>query len=328
MSDFKLPDPKKNAGRVLGLGVLGGLGLLTYSYILPWLNKVVWGTVELMIGAVAVGVIGYILLSPKFWKRTRIILDTFGEILFKGFIEMNPFTILTLQLDKAEKDRNELLEQSKRLKGQEANLAIQITEHKVSMREAAAEMEICKKRLASDPTNEDVQMALESSSVTFVNSKDFVDSVSPILTDIRRLTEFADKAYRKSGNALKNARTTIAMQRAKYEAVTAGSSAMKKALRAFTGDTEMNKAGAIALDKLRIDIANKVGTIKTCLQATSNIMNERDLKDAAKVALAVETADRLNIDATFEYVPTMVDGPDAIQLPGRTNKYLETLKQP
>lgn len=331
MADFKLPDPKKGTGKILGLGLLAAGGLMIYWYLLPFLLTIVWGTVELAIGIAVASVLAWILLSKKFWVRTRMILEALGEIMFKGFVEMNPFTILTMSLDKAEKEREELMEQNKLLQGQESKLYAQVKQQQQLMRESAEEVKIVQDKLRKNPVDEDAALALETSTTNFNNAKDFVDTVAPIHADIQKLVVFTEKAYRKSGNSLKNAKNTVLMQKAKYEAVTAGRNALSKAWKAFTGDPEMNKAAGIALAKLQTDIANKVGAIRTTLKATSDIMNERDLKDAAKVSLAAQTVEQLNIDQTFDYVPsveTLTGGSVTSQTQGeiKKNKYIDYLK--
>lgn len=329
MADFKLPDPKKTSGKVVGIGLLVALGLLGYYYLLPFLLTIVWGTVELAIGVAVASVLLFILTSKKFWKRSRIILEALGEIMFKGFVEMNPFTILTMSLDKAEEERTELLNQNKLLQGQEAKLYTQLQEQRDMMRVSAEEVRICQDKLRKNPEDEDAALQLETSTTNFNNSKDFVDTVAPIHLDIKKLVAFTEKAYRKSGNSLKNAKNTVLMQKAKYDAVTAGKSALTKAWRAFTGDPEMNKAAGIALAKLQTDIANKVGAIRTTLKATSDIMNERDLRDAAKVSIAAQTVEQLNIDETFDYIPSVeqLTGGSAVPVAEPTkNKYLDYLK--
>lgn len=332
MTDFKLPDPKKTSGKVLGIGLLAAAGLLGYYYLLPFLLTIVWGTVELAAGIAVGATLLWILLSKKFWTRGRIILEAVGEMLFKGFVEMNPFTILTMSLDKAEKEREDLMEQNKLLQGQESKLYMQVRENQDIMRVSSEEVRILQDKLRKNPGDEDAQLQLETSTTNFNNAKDFVDTVSPIHSDIKKLVVFTEKAYRKSGNALNNAKNTVAMQRAKYDAVTAGRSALTKAWRAFTGSPEMNKAAGIALAKLQTDIANKVGAIRTTLKATSDIMNERDLKDAAKVSLAAQTVEQLNIDQTFDYTPSveaLTGGSVTPQTAGeiKKNKYLDYLNK-
>lgn len=327
MENFKLPnDPKKASGYIVGLLLLAAVGLVAYSYLLPWLLTIVWGTVQLGIGIAVAAVLGYILLSKKFWKRTKIILDGIGQLMFGWLVEMNKWAILNNQIESAEKDREEVMEANKRLQGQQSGLATQLSENQRLLEQSAEEVNICKRRLQKDSNDEQAALDLESSTVTFTNAKDFIDGVQPIYNDISRLVEFTDKAYRKSGNALKNAKTTLKMQKAKYDAVMAGSSAMTKALRAFSGDSDMNAAAAIALAKVQKDIVNMTGTIRTTIKATSDLMNEKDLRDAAKVNLAAKTIENLNIDATFEYVPAVDTITAATNIPKveRKNRYLNS----
>jgi hypothetical protein len=325
MAEFKLPDPKKNAGRVLGVGLLAGIGFLAYAYLLPFLLTVVWGTVSLGIAALCIGVLGFILFSPKFWKRLGIILETFGEILFKGFVEMNPFTIMQMQIDRSKQDREDLKIQAEKLKGQEDRLKTSLLDEQRSLNLSAEKIELVKKRISNNPNDMEAPMELESATNDWTNSKDYIEKVSPICNDITKLVSFVDRAYIKSGYALKDAEKTIQTQRRTYEAVTTGSNAMKKALRAFTGDPEMNKAGTIALEALRKDISQKIGTIKNSIQLTNQIMNEKDLNDAAKVSLAVKQAEQLNMDSSLQV--TNIQGPSRISDTPlqKSNKYLKDL---
>jgi hypothetical protein len=146
MAEFTLPDPKKTSGKVLGFGLLIGLGLVAYKFILPFLLSVVWGTIELAIGAVVATVLLYIIANPTFWKRLRIILDSVGELLFKGFIEMNPFTIMELQLSKTQKDIDDLGEQAEKLKAQQDRLNQELMAEQRNLQVANEKINILKKR--------------------------------------------------------------------------------------------------------------------------------------------------------------------------------------
>lgn len=323
MADFKLPDPRKTSGNVLGIGLLVGVGLLVYKLLLPFLLTIVWGTVSLAIGIGVAAVLLYILLSPTFWKRGRIILDSLGELCFKWFVEMNPFVILELQLTKTEEDIQDLRTQAEKLKGQEDKLSQSLEEEQHNLELAAEKIKLAKNRVTSNPNDYNAPLELESASNDWTNSKDFIDKVGPVKDNITKLVEFCDKAYTKAGYALKDAKNTLRKQRATYEAVTTGSNAMKKALRAFTGDPDMNKAGNMALEALKKDISNKVGVIRNSIQLTSQIMNERDLNDAAKVSLAVQKAEQINLDVSLQTSPELQRIPVPISA---GNKYLQQLK--
>lgn len=326
MAEFKLPDPKKNAGRFMGLVSLAGVGLLAWYYLVPFLVTMVWNTVSLAIGAIIAGIVLMVLLSKKFWKRLNIIMQALGSMLFSWLVEMNPFAILELHLNKSEEDREVLREQIQRLEAQRASLKQQLDTENEALVLSAQKVKMCKDKLRSNPADEQTGYDLESSTIDYNNSKDFIDKVGPIAKDIDRLVTFAEKAYRKSGHALKNARSTVQKQRAAYEAVSAGSSAMSKALRAFSGDPEMNNAKDIALNKLRNDIADKIGTIRNCITETSRIMNEQDLNDAAKVQLAANNIEQLNVDEKFDYVAS-IEGTGHIPQPVPANRWLDSLKK-
>jgi len=325
MSEFKLPDPKKTSGRVLGLGLLAVAGLTVWYYLVPFLAAMAWNTVSLIIAVVVGAIMLMIFTSKTFWRRMDIILQALGNLLFGAFVEMNPFNILETQLQNSEKDREKLFEQKKRLEGQEVGLAEQLDTQNRILTTAAKKVELCRANLAKNPTDEEIGFQLEAATNEYTNAQDFIQKVAPIRNDIARLIKFADKAYRKSGYALQNARSTLETQRAAYKAVTAGQNAMTRALKAFSGDPEMNNAADIALRKLKADIADKIGTIKTCIAETSRVMNERDLQDAAKVQLAADNIEKLNVDQKFDYVATLQDA-GHIQNP-TGNKWLQTLNK-
>jgi hypothetical protein len=320
MAEFKLPDPKGKAGNTLG--IIAGLALLGagYLYLLPFLLTIVWGTTELLIGTFCAVVLGYIFFSKKFWRRCKIILDTLGEILFRGFLEMNPFTILRLQVEEKERDIEQLKIQAEKLRGEETKLALELNNKKNIMLEAKEQIEIVQSKLKKYPNDEELQIQLETSANTFTNAKDYVDSVTPIYHGIAELGEFGNKAYRKSKALLANAKNTIEIRKQTYDAVTAGDNAMKKAWRAFTGDSEMNKSAEIALEKLRKDIGEKMGSIKQSIELTTRVMNEKDLRDAAKMSLAVKESKKL--DVQLDSIP-VGPIPVPVSLPAsRGNKYL------
>lgn len=327
-SNFELPkgDPKKTWGTIMTLVILGGLALLFYIYILPFLLSVVWGTVQLVIGIAVAIFLLMILTNKKFWRGLRYFSEAIAQGTLGWAIEMNPWNILNLQVEEAEKDREQLRIHGEKLKAQESSLHLQLEENEKNLRQAQEEVRICQARLQKNPDDFDTQLALETSSTNFSNSKDFIDSVKPVANDVKNLVVFADKAYRKSGVALLNSKNTIKIQKAKYDAVTTASATMAKAMKAFTGNTELNSDADVAIQKIRQDVANKIGGIKSAIQITSQAMNAQDLKDAAKVSIAAQTATQLDVDRTFNYSDTIQTSAANIEN-GATienkNKYLD-----
>ncbi len=329
-SNFELPkgDAKKTWGTIMTLAILGALAVLFYIYVLPFLLSVVWGTVQLVIGIAIAIVLLMILTNRKFWRGIRYFSEAIAQGTLGWAIEMNPWNILNLQVEEAEKDREQLRIHGEKLKGQETSLKLQLEENERNLRQAQAEVKICQAKLQKNPDDFDTQLALETSATNFNNAKDFIEGVKPVENDVKNLVVFADKAYRKSGVALLNSKNTIKIQKAKYDAVTTASATMSKAMKAFTGNTDLNSDADKAIQKIREDVANKIGGIKSAIQITSQAMNAQDLKDAAKVSMAAQTATQLDVDETFNYSDSIQASASNIATPGSgkndgSNKYLD-----
>src|SRR4051795_4674782 len=109
-TNFELPkgDAKKTWGIIMTMIILGALALLFYIYILPFLLSVVWGTVQLVIGIAVAIVLLMILTNAKFWRGIRYFSEAVAQGVLGWAIEMNPWNILNLQIEEAEKDREQL----------------------------------------------------------------------------------------------------------------------------------------------------------------------------------------------------------------------------
>jgi hypothetical protein len=333
-TNFEPPkgDAKKTWGTIMTFVILGGLALLFYIYVLPFLLSVVWGTVQLIIGIAVAIVLLMILTNGKFWRGIRYFSEAIAQGTLGWAIEMNPWNILNLQIEEAEKDREQLRIHGEKLKAQESSLHLQLEENEKNLRQAQEEVKICQARLQKNPDDFDTQLALETSATNFNNSKDFIDAVKPVANDVKNLVVFADKAYRKSGVALLNSKNTVKIQKAKYDAVTTASATMGKAMKAFTGNTDLNSDADTAINKIRQDVANKIGGIKSAIQITSQAMNAQDLKDAAKVSIAAKTATQLDVDRTFNYTDSIQSSATQVQNVGQSkdsgqNKYLDIFKK-
>jgi hypothetical protein len=332
-TNFELPkmDPKKTWGNIMTLIILGGLAVLFYIYVLPFLLQVVWGTIQLIVGIAVAVVLLMVLTNPKFWRGMRYFSEALAQGVLGWAIEMNPWNILNLQIEEAEKDRDELRKHGEKLKAQAASLQMQLEQNERNLRQAQEEVKICKVRLAKQPDDFDTQLALETSATNFNNAKDFIDAVKPVANDVQNLVIFADKAYRKSGVALLNSKNTVKIQKAKYDAVTTASATMAKAMKAFTGNTDLNTDADKAIEKIREDVATKIGGIRSAIQITSQAMNAQDLKDAAKVSIAAQTATQLDVDKTFSYSDSIQSSAAQIESStdkkDRGNKYLDIFNQ-
>lgn len=331
-TNFELPkwDAKKITGVLLSIALLGAVAYGLVFYVLPMIFAI---ASELLKYAI-IGIFGIFSLllftNKKFWRGIKYFSEAFAQATLGWAIEMNPWAILENQIDEAEKDREKLAEQAAKLKGIQAEISGQLEKYNRIMNESNNQVRAGQDKLAQDPTNSGLENAIESAYNNYTNAKDYVDSVSPIMNDMNGLVTYADKAYDKTGNMLKNSRTTLQIQKDKYKAVTGGSSAMAAAMRAFGGNTDLNNDADKALGFIRADVAAKIGLIKNNIRITTQFMNTEDLKDAGKVRAAKEAM------KTLDAVPvtSMPFSPErsAMKLPAsvgdKSNGYMDLLAKP
>jgi chromosome segregation ATPase len=124
-----------------------------------------------------------ILTNSKFWRGIRYFSEAVAQGVLGWAIEMNPWNILNLQVEEAEKDREQLRIHGEKLKAQEASLHLQLEENERNLKQAQAEVKICQAKLQKNPDDFDTQLALETSATNFNNAKDFIDGVkNPLQT--------------------------------------------------------------------------------------------------------------------------------------------------
>lgn len=306
-SNFKLPtwDAKKISTTTIGIGLLAVLGFYVYSKILPWLLGIVWGTVELVIGGVIAFALVYIVCSKRFWRGMHYLLEGFTRYTLGLVIEMNPFEILLEQVEDGEKNAKKLKVHGDEMKAQQISLTTEIAEKNEDMRQSAAQIKVCQKTLAATPGDFQAGLDLQTSSTNFTNAKEYIDSLQPMQSSVSQMADFADKAYRKSMAELANQRNTIKMNKQKFAIVTSANAAMSSAVKAFFGDDDRNRDADQALDAIKRNLAKQLGNIKSNIELTSEAMSHIDLRDAAKMSLAVDAANQFEIDQNMDYSSTL-----------------------
>lgn len=315
-------DARRIAGVVFLLAIIG----VSAYYLLPILLTMAWTGIKLIVAMVVLSFLVYTVLNPKFRRGIRYLSEALAGIFFGWAVELNSWNILENKLDAAEKDRNRLERQGANLKGVQMELKEDIGEQEKILREAQAEVITAREALRRNPDDVDAAEQVELAANEFENAKMFIEGTKPTLNDLDKLITFCEKAYRKSGTALAKARTTLTMQRKLYNAVTKGVNAVGAALKAFRGDPALNSDAEMALRTIKTDVANKIGLIQSSIQITSTLMNKADLKDAAKVRLAVDMAEKFD-DKSFEYAEVITESRAIGQEISKTNKFLDLLNK-
>ena len=269
---FKIPNRDalaKNSGKVFKLMVIAAFGLAAYIYLLPFLLGIVWGTVELVVGLGVAGILLYILSQPKLWRAINYFSQFIAEKLLSLAIEMNPWQVMTNQLDKAEEDREAMHKQAIALMGQQNKIKDEMATYNQQMKDSYRQVGIAKQALAqasSEKEKTDISRQLTIQDNRYTSAKEYIDGVKPTLDGIDKTVDFLGRAYDQSGDVIQIYRDKIKVMKARYDAITTGSLAMAKAQAAFEGRPQLNADSLKAMDYLRTDMGNKLGAMKESLK--------------------------------------------------------------
>jgi len=297
-------EPKHVATAIVVLALLAGLTYGIFTYVLPWLVKVTWNLVNLVIGGVVCGFLLMTVTNRKFWRALKYFSEFIANYSIGLAIELNPFNILQAKIDQGYKDRDTLYKQSARLKGKQSELV-----DKVGDKEKEMQLNIQKVKILQSEGGAHRQVNLYTNNV--MRCREYIDNVTPIVSDLNKLILFADAAYEESGVMLEDAKLDLEAKKDLYYSVTTGLSAVTSAMRAFKGDDELNKDAEKALALLKVRIGEKIGHIKSAIDVTSRFMDDQVLEDKAKSAQALELINQFDLGSDFHYTGSALkDGGD------------------
>jgi hypothetical protein len=312
-------EPRNIATAVVVLAFVGGLAYGFLTYVLPWLVRVTWSLVNLIIGGVVCGFLLLIVSNRKFWRALKYLSEFIANYSIGLAIELNPFNILQAKIDQGYEDRDTLRKQSARLKGKQSELV-----EKLNEKDKELQLNVRKVKILQQEGGTNRQVSLYTNNV--MRCREYIDNVTPIVGDLNKLIQFADAAYEESGIMLEDAKLDLEAKKDLYYSVTTGLSAVTSAMKAFRGDDELNKDAEKALALLKVRIGEKIGHIKSAIDVTSRFMDDQVLEDKAKSAEAIELMNRFDVGKDFHYAAQVLAGEDKGRLKDvSTDRYKKLL---
>ncbi|HET6254504.1 MAG TPA: hypothetical protein VFE32_10540 [Puia sp.] len=311
-------EPKNIATTIVGLALVAGLAYGFLTYVLPWLVRVTWNLVNLIIAGVVCGFLLMTVSNRKFWRALKYFSAFIANYSVGLAIELNPFNILQAKIDQGYKDRETLYRQSGRLKGKQSELTEKLAEKEKEMQLNIQKVKILQGERSGglqgvsgggagrDGAGSSRQINLYTNNV--MRCREYIENVTPIVSDLNKLIVFADAAYEESGVMLEDAKLDLEAKKDLYYSVTTGLSAVTSAMRAFKGDDELNRDAEKALALLKVRIGEKIGHIKSAIDVTSRFMDDQVLEDKAKSAQALELINQFDLGKDFRYAGAAADG--------------------
>ncbi len=291
MSENKQFDIRDLSTYGAGALLAGAAGLGIFIYILPLLASVVWTGVYLIGGLIVGGVLLSILTSKKFWRLFKIASNKLAKMLTFWIIEWDEFILQEMEIEQAKKDREVIKEQSSKLYGQVSQKDEELGEAQAKLRESKG---LISELQSQGRPDDDAEIELYVNDVT--RSEDFINTIGPLREQIADLAKMCDRVYKETSLKIRDAENELKIQKLKFESLTAGQTAMDKALSIFQSD---NADVALAKETGKRKIGEKIGSIRTTLDIIRPMMDERALKDKVKVKLALEQMRTVNIDVAY-----------------------------
>lgn len=304
-------EPKNIATAIVVIALLAGLTYGFCTYVLPWLVKVTWNLVNLVFGGVVCGFLLMIVTNRKFWRALKYLSAFVANYSIGLAIELNPFNILQMKIEQGYKDRETLYRQSARLKGKQSELVDKLSEKDKELR-----LNIQKVKILQSGSGNNRQVSLYTNNV--MRCREYIDNVTPIVSDLNKLISFADAAYDESGLMLEDAKLDLEAKKDLYYSVTTGLSAVTSAMKAFKGDDDLNQDAEKALALLKVQIGEKIGHIKSAIDVTARFMDDKVLEDKAKSAQALELINHFDLGSDFHYGASATKDGDKGRLNGVT----------
>ena len=287
-------EPKNVATTIIALSLFAGLAYGFVTFVLPWLITVTWNMINLIIGGAILGFLLMIVTNKKFWRGLKYFSEFIANYTIGIAIELNPFAILQAKIEQGYMDRNTLYRQSAKLKGKQSELM-----DKLKTKEKELQLNIQKVKILQTEGRNKRQIDLYANSV--IRCREYIDNVTPIVTDLNKLILFADAAFDESGIMLEDAKLDLEAKKDLYYSVTTGLSAVTSAMKAFKGDDELNQDAEKALAILKVQIGEKIGHIKSAIDVTSKFMDDKVLEDKAKSAQLVDMINNFDVHEDFNY---------------------------
>lgn len=278
-----LSDGRNIAKTLMMAGVLAVVVWAFGTYVLPWLLTTTWNLLKLVAVGFSLFTALAVLTSKKFWEIYGLIGYKLGQISTFWLLDWDDFIIAKKDIANAEEGKKELKSNKAALYGEVDNLKTQIT---TATNERNIADEKVRLLTASGKGVDDYEL-LEAQNESF-RQTEIIDSLTPHYEQMVELAEFSDFALKEAEFKIKDAIAELNKEQTIFESLTRGENVMRSAMRVIFGFE--SESSRLAKARLRKKISSKIGYIREAVETTSVAMNERTLRNKAKVSLALQRA--------------------------------------
>jgi phage shock protein A len=250
------------------------LGLLGYGLFvaLPTIIALLQNTIYAMIlGAVVLGMVT-IALDPKFRTLVGYIYKTTMRKITGAFINLDPIAILETYIRDMQDSRQDMNKQVTNLRGQMVSLQQVITKNKA---DKEANLRRMSKAQEVGQKDQSILMSRKAGRLEKSNM-----TLSALYTKLEMLYRALAKMYETSGIVLEDTIDEVDVKKREQQALKAGSSAFRSAMKIISGDPDKKYMFDKAMEALVDDIGAKVGEMERFMELSAKVIASVDLDNA------------------------------------------------
>lgn len=262
--------PEGKTGFLFLAALVAGGAYLLFG-LLPFFITLMQNTITAFALMAVVGVILYVALDPKVHTLIGYTYRGIMRKVTQVFIELDPINILKNYVEDLEKRRSEMNEQVTKLKGQMTKLRTIIDKNSADSENSL--------RLAEQAKTKGMQDAIVVNTRQAGRLQKSNETLTALYTKMELLYRVLVKMYESSGLLIQDISGEVKVQEMQRNAILAGHSAFKSAMRIIQGDPDKKLIFDQAMDYLVDDYGAKVGEMERFMEVSSTFIDGVDLQN-------------------------------------------------
>jgi hypothetical protein len=262
--------PEGTTGKIFLFGFLGGLGYALYKF-LPVIITLLQNTIYAGILVAVLAGLLYVALD----SRTHALIAYAYKSLMRGitkmFVNIDPIAIIENYIDDMKKNRAAMEKQLENLNGQMRSLKNVIDKNDQTRQSSL--------KLAQAAKSKGVEqvMALNARKAGRLQNSNI--TLQALYTKMEMLYRVLGKMYENSQYIIDDVVDEVDVKKRERNALLAGHSAFKSALRVVNGDPDKKYMFDQAMETMVDDIGMKLGEMERFMEVSANFMQSVDLQN-------------------------------------------------
>jgi predicted nucleic acid-binding Zn-ribbon protein len=275
--------PEGTTGMLFGVLIAGGAGYLLYK-LLPYIINILENTLHAVLLFVAVGVVLYVLLDPKFRNLVWFMYKSIMRFITGMFVQIDPIGILKTYIESLQDNLSKMDKQISSLRGQMRKLKDIMNLNEKTMNDSLAMASQAREK------GKQAQMVLKSRKAGRLQESNM--KLGDLYKKMEILYRVLSKMYENSEILLEDIKDQVEVKKMERDAIRASHSAMRSALNIISGDKDKRMMFDQAMESIADDVSRKVGEMERFMELSANFMDSIDLQNGVYEEKGVEMLEK------------------------------------